>query len=123
MTKIKKDQIGYQVEYPLTELEEIINFVCDDWNVPKIRAIYNPRLNRFYGKYVQEFFCGSLVKEKIEISKSKIFKYRFLYYVAAHELAHYIQVKLYGFTDHGSDFQDLNKSIRESILKDRIMEG
>ena len=111
-------KLNYQVEYPSSLLNKVSNFVFSDWNVPPIEVKYNSRLSRYHGKYCQTFFGDLKTKEWIEVAKPTILTYKHLFHVVAHEIAHYVQTLMYGYTAHDNNFFEISKSMYGSIVKE-----
>ena len=110
--------LDYQIDYPNSEMKKVSDFVFNDWNVDPIPVSYNSRLSRYRGKYFQEFFAGQKIDEWIEIFKPKRLTYKMLYYVLSHELAHYVQSEMSGYTDHDTEFKEIWDSIYNSVKKE-----
>jgi hypothetical protein len=107
-----------KLEYPRTQMAREAKRVCDDWGVPEIPIDINGRLQTCLGRYFPHHpKTGNPMIEmcKWQIEKSDA---RWVFKTLYHELAHYIQQIIFGWTDHGPFFYETLEAIEAGAIKE-----
>ena len=88
------------LQYPRTQLARESKKICDSWEVPEIPIDINPRFQTTLGQFSHSIIGGTPIKIQFSGSLIKNCSAESVFKVLYHELAHYIQLLIFGYTDH-----------------------
>jgi hypothetical protein len=118
-------------------LQNLIKAVCDDWEIPVIPTTFISRPSAdYYGMYTQTFLkpCKGIKKSfhnivinsvafyEVVDSRTPFFQRKQLISTILHELSHYIQVLMCGYTDHSSEFYTIYETLVANNYTNKLVE-
>jgi hypothetical protein len=114
-------------------LQNLIEVVCTDWDIPIVKTTFvnRPRAD-YLGQYTCTMVKGVIIDHLIEINSiafwscdsvtTSFFERSKLILTILHELAHYIEVLMYGRTGHSSRFADILDALVANNYPEKLTE-
>jgi predicted SprT family Zn-dependent metalloprotease len=104
------------VEYPHSEISDLAAQVFEDWAIEPIPVVVNNRRSALMGCYIWNRATNQAERIEIagfvlEMSRASVRE------TVLHEIAHYLEHTLWGWTAHGSHFKETLEALRTEHLQ------
>lgn len=111
----------------------LLDLICDDWMIPHISWKWvNQPCGKYYGQYEVRTFRGvtthliilnsAVTFFNVWDSTTPIFKRERLMETIIHEMAHYIDVMMNGYSSHGPKFQEIFRTLLAANYQNKLEE-